>query len=172
MKKSQLEDYEFEQFYTTYLNALEADVELMPTLNQGMDEFLAFVQAIPDEKLQYAYADGKWTLAEALVHIIDAERVFQYRAFRFSRNDRTPLAGFEQNGYILESTAQERSKEDLMAEYALVRKCTLAIFNGLELEKLKRGGIASEIPWTVGGLGFVICGHQEHHRKIIAERYL
>ncbi|MEK6154161.1 DinB family protein [Flavobacteriaceae bacterium 3-367] len=172
MRKSELEVYEFEQFYTTYLNALEADVELMPSLSLGMDDFLAFMEAIPDEKLPYAYSEGKWTLAEVLVHIIDAERVFQYRAFRFSRNDRTPLAGFEQNGYIQESNAGKRSKEDLIAEYTLVRKCTLAVFDGLDVEKLKRGGIASEIPWTVGGLGFVICGHQEHHRKIIAERYL
>ncbi|MGB5821329.1 MAG: DinB family protein [Saonia sp.] len=171
MRKSALQEHELEQFYGMYIAVLE-DVELLETLENGMEDFVRFIKGIPNEKLHYAYAKGKWTIAEVITHIIDAERIFQYRAFRFSRNDKTHLAGFEQNGYVLESNAIDKSKEDLIAEYTLVRKCTLSLFRGLDNEKLGREGIASDIPWTVGGLGFVICGHQEHHQKIVEERYL
>lgn len=171
MRKSELGEYEFEQFYTAYIAVLD-DVELMQALEEGMHSFIQFIKGIPNEKLQYVYARDKWSVAEVIAHVIDAERIFQYRAFRFSRNDATPLAGFEQDGYVLESNANNRGKDDFLGEYELVRKCTLALFKAFDDEKLKRKGIASNIPWSVAGLGFIICGHQEHHKKIIEERYL
>ncbi len=172
MRKSALQSDEFKEFYGTYLSTLGDDVELMETLIGGKDSFVQFIESIPKEKLAYVYLENKWTVAEVLEHIIDTERVFQYRAFRFSRNDKTPLPGFEQDDYVLQSNANKRSKEDLLNEYLNVRKASISLFNYLDREKLLRTGTASGIQWSVAGLGFVICGHQEHHRRILEERYL
>lgn len=171
MIKSQLQPEEFSQFYGTYLATLD-NVELMGSLRNGKNEFLKFVDEVPDEKWQYAYEKGKWTLVEVLLHIIDTERIFQYRAFRFSRNDKTELPGFEQDDYILEANAQNRGKRNIIEEYSAVRNSTITLFEPLTEEYLMRKGRASDKPWSVGGLGFVISGHQKYHMDILLKRYL
>jgi len=141
-------------------------------LEKEKEGFYNFIAEIPEEKLSYAYAEGKWTVAQVLMHLTDAERIFQYRAFRFSRNDDTALPGFDQELYINESAAIAKDKNSLLQEYKGVRSATLSLFNGLDETLLKRTGTASDIPWSVGGLGLVICGHQQHHKEILIQKYL
>jgi len=171
MKKSELGTEEFNHFYATYINTLE-NVDLNEALLNGKKWFINFVNELPVAKLQHRYAEGKWTIAEVLLHIVDTERIFQYRAFRFSRNDMTPLPGFEQDGYILESDSENRSKENILEEYLAVRNATIMLFDNISAIKLKRVGTASDMPWSVAALGFVISGHQKHHANILMERYL
>jgi len=171
MKKSELGTNEFNYFYATYLNVLD-DVDLLQALVTGKDWFVSFIQNLPAHKLQHRYAPEKWTIAEVLMHLIDTERIFQYRAFRFSRNDMTPLPGFEQDGYVLESESAFKSKDDILQEYLTVRNATINLFKGMGTTKLKRVGTASDMPWSVAALGFVISGHQKHHANIILEKYL
>jgi hypothetical protein len=171
MKKSSLEPYAFTQFYGTYLAAL-GDVDVYETLEDGLHEFVKFVNAIPDDALLFAYSQHKWTVAQVLGHIIDTERVFQYRALRFSRNDQTPLPGFEQDDYVATANSNARSKESLVEEFVAVRKSTITLFHSFTKEQLNFKGTASHIPWSVSGLGFVISGHVHHHLNILRERYL
>ncbi|MFS4455531.1 DinB family protein [Maribacter sp. 2304DJ31-5] len=170
MRISDLKAAEFKHFYRTYLNVLD-DVELMDSLQDGRKWFKKFMDKLPDEKLQYRYQEGKWTIAEVLLHIIDAERVFQYRAFRFSRNDRTALSGFDQNDFAAECESEKRNKESILKEYLSVRNATLRLFETMDAIKLKRVGTASGMPWSVAALGFVISGHQKHHADILEDRY-
>ncbi len=171
MRKSELPKEELSQFYGVYLATL-GDVDLMESLKSGKDDFLRFVEGLPQQKWHYAYDNGKWTLVEVLVHIMDTERIFQYRAFRFSRNDRTELPGFEQDQYIREANARSRTKEEIIEEYKAVRDSSISLFRGMTEEALKRNGIASGKIWSVGGLGFAISGHQKYHCDIILSRYL
>lgn len=158
-------------FYKTYVDVLD-EVELMDMLQRQLKNFPQFIESIPEDKLSFAYDKKKWTLIEVLLHIIDTERVFQYRALRFSRGDKTPLPGFDQDLYILGSNAQRRSKESIIEEYKNVRRATIALFANLDTKKLELTGMASDFEWSVAMLGFVICGHQKHHRNIVRERYL
>ncbi len=171
MKKSELQNLGTTYFYETYLNALE-DVNLMDALYDGRERFIELINKLPSEKLGFAYADQKWTVAEVLLHIMDTERIFQYRAFRFSRNDKTVLPGFDQDTYIIESDSLTRKKEDILAEYLAVRNSTIFLFKNMTNEQLKRVGTASDLPWSVATIGFVISGHQKHHVNILKERYL
>ncbi len=172
MEKRDLKAEEFEQFYNVYLETLDDDVILMEQLLKQYGNFPKFINSIPDDKLNYAYADGKWTVAQALLHIIDSERIFSYRAFRFSRGDKTPLVGFDQDDYVLKNDPRGRQKESIIEAYKTVRAATIDVFKTLDQDTLKYTGTASNLPWSVAGLGFVICGHQRHHRNIIRERYL
>lgn len=106
------------------------------------------------------------------MHVIDAERVFQYRALRFLRNDKTTLPGFDQDQYVLNSNANIRSRKSLITEFGSVRDASITLFQSLGKEDLMRKGIASNIEWTVATLGFVICGHLKHHQNILSSRYL
>ena len=172
MKKKDLEVGEFEGYYGVYLATLDDDTVLMEQLQKGYENFPKFINGIPDDKLNYAYADGKWTVAQALLHIIDTERIFQYRAFRFSRQDKTPLMGFDQDAYVLENDLRGQTKESIIEAYKTVRASTIDVFKTLNENTLNYTGSASNLQWSVAGLGFVICGHQRHHRNIIRKRYL
>lgn len=171
MRKSELQDLGNSNFYNTYLNTLE-DVNLMDAFHQGKEWFIDFLKELPLEKLGFAYGENKWTVAEVLLHIIDTERIFQYRAFRFSRNDKEELPGFEQDAYIEESNSLNRKKEDILEEYLAVRNATITLFKNLGNEQLKRVGVASGIPWSVAALGFAISGHQKHHANILLKKYV
>jgi uncharacterized damage-inducible protein DinB len=162
---------ECHSFYGTYVKLVQ-NAPLNDALGQGKKRFVDFLQAIPIEKYPYRYAENKWSVAELVLHIIDAERVFQYRALRFARNDATPLPGFDQDCYVPESNAGKRTKDSIIWEYETVRNATISLFGSFESEALLRKGLASGSPMSVRALGFVICGHQMHHQKILEERYL
>ena len=171
MTRSELQFAEPLPFYKNYID-LSGDAELSDMLQKQLANFPEFIESIPDDKWNYAYAPEKWSIAEVLVHIIDSERIFQYRALRFSRNDATILPGFDQDAYVGPSKAERRSKESVLEEYRAVRKSTLSLFANFDRSDLEKTGTASNLSWSVGALGFVICGHQKHHRNIIRERYL
>ncbi len=171
MKAATLLEGDYNPYYKTYIEKV-GDVALLDALKKQCDNFPKFMASIPKEKLTYAYAENKWTILEALQHIIDTERIFQYRALRFSRNDKTPLPGFDQDFYVPESMANKKSIALMIAEYKSVREATIHLFTHFDERILKRVGMASDSPMSVGALGFIICGHQRHHRDIIRERYL
>lgn len=171
MRKSELKTTDYSAFYQTYIDAL-GDVELMDIHQRQLQNFPEFIESLPDEKLNYAYDEGKWTVAEVLIHLIDSERVFQYRALRYARGDKTPLPGFEQNDYVPSSYADRRSKESITEEFKAVRKATIALFSNFDRQTLQMTGFANNAEMSVAALGFIISGHQRHHRNIIRERYL
>ena len=148
------------------------NVDLLDELRNGKQVLLSLLEEIPEEKLTYAYAEGKWTLAEALVHMLDTERIFQYRALCIARNDKSEFPGFDQDAYVPVSNANNRSKKDLIDEYVAVRDSSITLFASLDEEALKRVGVASGSKMSVRALGFITSGHQAHHVRILRERYL
>ncbi|KQC29181.1 DinB family protein [Flagellimonas eckloniae] len=171
MLSSELPISEYNSFYHTYILAL-GEVTLREELEDGKEAFLSVLKDVDSDALNYAYANGKWTLAEVLMHIIDAERVFQYRALRFARNDSRPLPGFDQNVFIKGLNISGKAKNEIRSEYEAVRNATINLFKSFNTDVLKRVGIASDSEMSVRAMGFIICGHQAHHLTIIRERYL
>lgn len=171
MRTSELVEGDFNPYYKPYIGTL-GEVDLMEMLRKQLVNFPQFIASIPEGKWHSTYAEGKWTIAEALVHILDAERVFQYRALRFARKDQTPLPGFDQDAYVPVSGANSTTKDSMIEEYRIIRGSTIALFSGFDEEVLRRRGTASNSEVTVGALGFIICGHQRHHKLVIKERYL
>lgn len=171
MNSNQLPVNEYSNFNATYIKAA-ANVELIEELEICLHEFIRFVQNIPMDKFDYRYAEGKWTIKDIIQHVIDTERIFAYRALRISRNDATPLPGFEENDYVENTKANERGIQDLLAEFSAVRYATLFLFKSFSEEQLKRMGTASGTAIFVRAIGFIIIGHQKHHQNIFQERYL
>lgn len=171
MNSNQLPRNEYSVFNATYINAIE-NIELIEELEISLHDFIKFVQNIPMDKFDYRYAEGKWTIKDIIQHIIDAERIFCYRALRISRNDKTPLPGFEENSYVENTDANKRSIQDLLSEFSAVRQSNLLLFKSFTNEQLTRMGTASENPISVRAIGFIILGHQKHHQKVFQERYL
>ncbi|MEY8021916.1 DinB family protein [Muriicola sp. SD30] len=171
MKTSELKEHEYNPYYRAYIEAL-GEVDLMKTLRKQIKNYPQFLASIPEDKLNYQYAEGKWTVAEVLLHVLDSERVFQYRALRFARKDQTPLPGFDQDLYVPQSGAGNRSLDSIIEEYKAIRQSTITLYESFNEDILKRKGVASNSNMSVAALGFIICGHQRHHRNILRERYL
>ncbi|PWA04722.1 DinB family protein [Flavobacterium psychrotolerans] len=171
MNSNQLPENEYSSFNATYIKELD-NVSLIEELEICLHDFIRFVQNIPMDKFDYRYAEGKWTIKEIIQHIIDAERVFSYRALRISRNDKTPLPGFDENSYVDNTNANARNLQNLLTELAAVRQSTLFLFKSFSEEQLLRMGTASDNVISVRALGFLVIGHQKHHQRIFKERYL
>ncbi|MES2430926.1 MAG: DinB family protein [Bacteroidota bacterium] len=127
---------------------------------------------IDEEKSGYAYDTGKWTLKELLQHCTDAERIFCYRALSFARKDKSPLPGFEENDYALNSNANRRTWESLKEEFLTVRRTTEMLFESFTPDALAASGTANNNESSVISIGFLTIGHVYHHIKVIKERYL
>jgi hypothetical protein len=158
-------------FYKNYVKQVE-ESDLLQALRISGHRALELVHAIPQNKLDFRYAPDKWTVRELLCHVIDAERIFAYRALRFARNDKTPLAGFEENDYAPQANASGRSIEKITAEMAHLRSSTIDLFEGFTPEMLTRKGTSNKNELSVVALGFIIAGHETHHCHILKERYL
>ena len=171
MRAAELLDNEYSGHFGNYVKAA-GDGILIEELEISLHEFIRFVQNIPMDKFDYRYAEGKWTIKDIIQHVIDTERIFAYRALRFSRNDKTPLPSFEENDYAENTDSNKRSIQDLLTELSAVRHSTLLFYKSLSQEQLKRIGTASNNPISVRALGFVMIGHQRHHQKVFEERYL
>jgi DinB superfamily len=158
-------------FYHNYISQVP-DNDLMTAFKNQTPIFIDFIKGIPANKINYAYAPNKWTIKEMLQHIIDAERVFCYRALRFARKDPTPLHGFDENLFAQNSKADKRNWDDLIEEFKTVRKATEWLYRSFDEEQLSATGVANNSSNYVLAFGYISIGHSIHHTNIIKERYL
>ena len=163
--------YRVPEFYHGYINKVKED-DLISALKNSTKGLFDLLKSIPNEKYDYRYADGKWTIKEVVQHMLDGERVFTYRALRFARKDDTPLPGFDENLFAQTAKADKRNWTDLVDEFVSLRKATEAMFASFDSEQLEQPGIASENPTYVLGIGYIVAGHVNHHCQVIKERYL
>lgn len=162
---------EYSTFNATYVNAV-GDQPVLDLLTDAKKSTHVMFSNIPAHKEEYAYEEGKWTIKEVVQHMIDTERVFQYRLIAFARGERQALPGFDQDDYAKLAFANDRILDDLANEFRTVRESTLYIINNLKPEVLDFTGTASNNPITVRAVIYVIAGHEQHHLRILRERYL
>lgn len=171
MNTNQLKTSEYGQFYAGYIKVL-GEVDLLEEMKNRKNAFNQLLGDLRSSDLHFRYAPGKWTIGQVILHITDAERVFQYRALRIGRGDQTPLPGYDQDLYVPNSDAEHRSLESLTGEFNQVRNSSLTLFEHFTDNALLRMGRAGENEVSVRALGFMICGHQKHHEQILQSRYL
>ena len=170
---SKLESWEYAEFYQTYIQIIiENDKNIVENLEDSFQKAMHIFSNMDKEKYLFRYAKGKWTIKELLQHLIDTERIFNYRALRFSRNDKTVLPGFEENHYVEASCANQRMFKDLLEEFNLLRKLTIVLYKSFDDEMLLKFGKASGTNMSVRAMGYITSGHLLHHLQVIKERYL
>lgn len=158
-------------FFHRYIQQVQ-ESEVVPAIENNTKEMVAFISSIPEEKWSYRYAEGKWSIKEMIQHITDAERIFSYRALCFARGEKVSLPGFEENNYAAASKADNRTKDELVKEFTIVRKSAEALYQSFDEEQLQQTGKANNNPVSVNAIGFIIPGHAKHHLNILKERYL
>ncbi len=163
---------EYSPHAIAYICLLPGDGLVLKHLKSNFEKLKDLIYSLPAEKLTYSYARGKWTIKEILLHIIDDERIYAYRALRIARNDKTVLPGFAQDDYVPYSKANERSLESIFEEYYAVRSSTVLLFESFNDDDLMRSGIADEHAMSVRAAAYHIAGHELHHLNIIKTKYL
>lgn len=165
-------------YYAGYIDAAEQAVaqrglaDVVALLEAQTADWQSLMGGAPESKGSHAYAPGKWTLAESLVHVSDTERVFAYRLLRIARGDTTPLPGFEQDDWVPASRAGRRTLADILAELYAVRASTLALVRSLDDDAIMQTGVASGKEVTARALVWMIAGHMQHHFVLTRDRYL
>jgi hypothetical protein len=166
MKRSEIK--KMPEYFDRYINLVE-DIDVVDALKKNSPNLF------DREKLTLlgdkVYEPGKWTVKEMIQHLIDAERIFTYRALRYARNDKTVLPGFDENTYVPNSEAGIRNLEDLFIEYNTVRQSTIYMYQSFSNEMLEHEGISFNRDISVLAVGFTIAGHAIHHNNILKERY-
>ncbi len=168
---SRPEKEEYAGYYETYVSLVE-EIDIVPVLENQLSELQSLFAEISEEKADFRYAEGKWSIKELVGHIIDGERVFAYRSLRFSRNDETLLAGFEEKSYIANSNYSNAELADLAEELSLLRRANILFFKNLTDEAWLRTGTASDATVSVRALAYIMVGHIRHHANILRSRYL
>ncbi|MFA6455454.1 MAG: DinB family protein [Bacteroidota bacterium] len=163
---------EYDPYTIMYIKLLPDDGRILEHLQTNGEVLVKFLRTLTAEQWMYRYAEGKWTIKEILLHIIDDERIYCYRALRFARNDATALPGFDQDPYVTESHANDRTSESLIEEYRAVRNATLSLFTNLPDDVWSRSGVANNHIVTVRALIYHLAGHELHHLNIIRTKYL
>lgn len=161
----------YDPYYAGYVSKV-AGQNIYALLKKNSYATPAFLHTLADDKWHFRYAEGKWSIAEVIMHLIDTEQIFCYRAMRIARGDTTPLAGFDQNDYVLNCNVSSRKKEDVIDEYYTTRKATLTLIEGLSDDVADNRGTANDSDISFSALCHIIAGHEEHHLAVIKARYL
>ena len=162
---------EADPYYFRYIDRVP-DADIVDTLSAQIAETVALLRSLPESKGSHRYAPEKWTIREVIGHIADCERVFAYRALRFSRGDQTPVPGFDENDYVANGSFNDRTMDDLITEFEYVRRSSIGLLNGLSEEMMSRRGVANEKEISVRALAFILAGHETHHVELLKTRYL
>ncbi|MEZ4779427.1 MAG: DinB family protein [Flavobacteriaceae bacterium] len=168
---SEISPDEYAPFYEGYI--IKSDgIPLIEGLKIGLQNTSRFLNEFPKNKWEFRYVEGKWTPKEILLHLIDAERVFGYRALLIVRSELPEIRGFDQDEFVLNSHANDRTIASLLSEYIQVRNSTISLFESFSEESLLRFGKANGSQVSARAIGRIIIGHEIHHITILKERYL
>jgi len=171
MIASNLTSDEYNAYYDRYLQKIPGNLELGILLLENREEFLSLLDKLKPEDLKYSYAEGKWTIAEVLQHLIDVERIFQYRSLTLAREPGIKLPGFDHDAYVPASSAKGRTLKSLKKEFKAVRNSGIALYQSFTEEMLNSKGFVGGSSTSSRALGFITAGHTKHHIEIFKEKY-
>lgn len=158
-------------YYFKYIDLITSE-DIVPAIQAQMGDTLQFLEGISEQQSLHAYAPEKWTIKQVWNHVNDGERLFLGRALWFARGFKDPLPSFDQDIAVEGAQANETPWAQLVEEFRTVRLGTLSFFNNMPADAWSRTGIASDNPFTVRSLAYIIAGHVAHHRNVLQERYL
>ena len=156
-------------YYGNYIKNVPED-DVLAVLDAQAHEVETLLGSISESQATVQHPPYTWTIKQVVGHLIDAERIFAYRALRFARGDGQPLPGFDENAYIAPAEFERLTLKTLADEFAAVRQATLHLFRNLPEASWTRSGVASGSPMSVRAAAFTIAGHVRHHLAIVRKR--
>ncbi len=162
---------EYGGYIGTYIK-LVPENSILDALVNSTKKAVNLFHGISSEKSNFAYAPGKWSIKELIVHITDTERIFSYRALAIARGETQKLPAFDENMYAKNSAAGIRGFENIVEEFEVVRRATQLLFASFSKETLLKMGETPSGLISVNAIGYAICGHTLHHLSVLEAKYL
>ena len=162
---------EYAPYYKKYVSLISKG-NILQVMEKQNEQFCEFLAQFDEERANYRYAKGKWSIKEVIAHLIDVELVFLYRALRFSRNDKASLHGFEQDEFIANGDFSKLTLSELVEQFYHMRKATIPMFSAFTDEMWSRKGTASNNSFTVRAIAYIMAGHVIHHMRVIHQKYM
>lgn len=163
---------EYAPGFADYVAEIGDGEDIVATLASQLQQVVTRLGAVPATGGDYRYAPGKWSLKEVIGHLSDTERVFAYRALSIARGDPAALPVFDDQAWVAQMGAGDRTLADIVEEFGIVRQASLALFRHLPAAAWTRRGIASGQPASVRAMAWVMAGHARHHLEVVEARYL
>jgi len=163
---------EYAAFYQDYVQRAIAKKDVLAALPQQIDEIRSALGTLSDGEARFKFGPEEWSIKEVVGHLNDVERVFSYRLLRISRNDATPLPGFEQEDYVRAAGFDSYSLSDLIQEFEFLRRANILAISHMTDESINRRGIASGAAISALALVYMLVGHVDHHMASLNEKYL
>jgi hypothetical protein len=170
MKNARPRPDEYDAAFERYVSRVP-ETDVLRALASQPAEFAAMLAAVPVEREEYRYAPGKWTIRGVVGHVVDAERVFGYRALCVARGDKTSLPGFEENDYAANSGSDRRTLASLAAEFTSLRESHVLMLQNVDDAAWVRVGKANALPVTPRAIAYILVGHVRHHAAVLKEKY-
>ncbi len=161
---------EYNPYYERYISLVEG-TDILGTLDSQRRQTMLLLSGRDEADGDFRYAPDKWSAKEVWGHVCDTERIFAYRALRIARGDKTPMEGFEQDDYVKNGPFGHAPLSETIEDYIAVRRATLTLLRNLDEAAWMRRGVANKNDVTVRALGYIIAGHELHHRRILEEKY-
>ena len=165
------EKNEYAPYYDKYVS-LVPDGEVVETLERQIEDTLALLRGVGEERAAHRYEEDKWSIKQVVGHLVDTERIFAYRALAIARGEQQPLPGMDQNEYMADANFDARTLADLLDEFSHVRRANVLMLRGLSEDAWSRRGVASDNEVTVRAVAYIIAGHEAHHVQVLRTRYL
>ncbi len=162
---------EYAPFYSDYIQRAH-DKNILEFLPAQIDEIGSALGHLSDSQARFRFGPKEWSIKEVVGHLNDVERVFSYRLLRISRNDRTPLPGFEQEDYVREAGFDNYALTDLIQEFAFLRRANILAIRNMPEPAALRTGMASSTTVSARALIYMLAGHVAHHMASLYEKYL
>ncbi len=166
-----LKENEYASYYKPYLEDVE-EGDIASLMIKDLEDQLMLLESIKEEKYQYSYQSGKWSIAELILHVIDSESVFAYRSLSIARNDKTDLPGFDQDEWVKNTNANTLSKDIIIGLFKTCRNHSIALYKSYQKEQLLNIGSANNVSFSVRSLAYIIIGHNRHHFNVLKDHYL
>ncbi|KOY84854.1 hypothetical protein AD998_00655 [bacterium 336/3] len=162
---------EYPPYAETYIQHINND-NILDVLQERIKIVKQIYNQIDEQKANFRYAPEKWSIKEVLLHVVDTERIFAYRAISIARGDTRSLMGFDQDTFVQHSLADKRTLSSIIEEFEAIRISNISLFKNIDASALNLKGNANGYDVTPLAIAFMLAGHEIHHTKIILERYL
>lgn len=163
---------EYAPFYEDYIQRASQRKDVYSALALQIEEMRTALDPLAEPQALFKPGPEEWSIKQVIGHLNDGERVFSYRLLRISRNDPTPLPGFEQEDFVRQAGSDNIPLSDLVSEFEFLRRANMLAIRHMSEQAVDRRGTASGATVSARALIYIMVGHVDHHLASLQEKYL
>ena len=161
---------EYSSYFARYVS-LVPESDVLAALENQVNAIQSALGTLTEERAGFRYAADKWSVRQVFGHIIDAERVFGYRALCIARGEMLSLPSFDENAYAAAAGHDRSRLPELIEEFCQLRRSHIHMLRHLDEAAWQRVGRVNEHPTSTRAMAFIMAGHVRHHAAVLSERY-